>query len=127
LIDHFLHKFNLLKGRSIQGVTEEVISFLLDHDFPGNIRELENIVEYAFISCKGSMIDLIHLPKDLLEERQPQTWLLSEKEREEAQRIRIFLDRHPRDRAAAAKALGMSRITLWRRLKKYGLVRDKDE
>jgi transcriptional regulator with PAS, ATPase and Fis domain len=50
LVDHFIRKFNLLKDRSIQGITPEVLSFLMRCPFPGNIRQLENIIEYAFIS-----------------------------------------------------------------------------
>ncbi|MBW2339607.1 MAG: hypothetical protein JRF50_04550 [Deltaproteobacteria bacterium] len=67
LVDHFIHKFNLIKRRSIEGITPEALSFLKDYPFPGNIRELENIIEYAFIPCKGPVIDMEHLPGDVFE------------------------------------------------------------
>jgi len=122
LTEHFIRKFNLLKDRSIQGVTPEVLSFLISYPFPGNIRQLENIIEYAFITCKGDVIGMEHLPKDLVEERKDQISLLSEKECEEAEKIRAILKQYPQNRPAAARALGMSRTTLWRKMKKYGIM-----
>lgn len=118
LIDHFIRKFNLIRKRAIQGVTPEVLSFLMDYPFPGNIRELENIIEYAFISCKGSVIGLENLSKDLVESYKGSP---SGQETEEAEKIRAVLERYPHNRPLAARALGISRTTLWRRMKKYGL------
>lgn len=127
LIDHFIQKFNLIKRRSIQGVSREALSFLMDYAFPGNIRELQNIIEYAFIRCKGDLIGLEHLAPDLLEnlndpegnkpnlERSPQD--------NEAEGIRLALEQHQWNRDLAAKALGMGRTTLWRKMKKYGLLK----
>ena len=126
LIDHFIHKFNLLKGRSIQSVTPEVLSCLMDYPFPGNIRELENIIEYAFIPCKGQMIGMEHLPKDLLDGPGSMNAGFPEPliphEHEEAKKIRVVLNQHGGNRIKTARSLGMSRSTLWRKIKKYGLV-----
>ncbi|MGM0427745.1 MAG: sigma-54 interaction domain-containing protein [Thermodesulfobacteriota bacterium] len=123
LIDHFIRKFNLLKGRSIEGVTPEVIAFLLEHPFPGNIRELENIVEYAFITCKGARIGMEHLSRDLVKGQKDQGRLLSADEEEEAGKIRTILKECRQNRSKAARVLGMSRSTLWRKMKKYSLLR----
>ncbi|MBW2095676.1 MAG: sigma 54-interacting transcriptional regulator [Deltaproteobacteria bacterium] len=123
LIEHFIRKFNLLKDRSVQGVAPEVLSFLLGYPFPGNIRQLENIIEYAFITCKGDLIGMGHLPRDLIEAEEDRGPLLSANETEEAEKIQAILDQYPRNRPEAAKALGMSRTTLWRKMKKYGLSR----
>ena len=122
LIEHFIRKFNLLKGRSVQGVTPEVLSFLLSHPFPGNIRQLENIIEYAFITCKGDMIGMDHLSRDLVEGQEDQRPVLSENEYEEAEKMRAILEQYPHNRPAAARALGMSRTTLWRKMKKYRIM-----
>jgi transcriptional regulator with PAS, ATPase and Fis domain len=122
LVDHFVHKLNFIKGKNIEGVSPEVLSFLMDYPFPGNIRELENVIEYSFISCKGATISLEHLSRDLLESFKKESRLLSRTEIEEAQKIQAILDRHPHNRPEAAKVLGMSRTTLWRKIKKYGLV-----
>ena len=123
LIEHFIRKFNILKDRSVQGVAPEVLSFLLGYPFPGNIRQLENIIEYAFITCKGDLIGMGHLPRDLIEAEEDRGPLLSANETEEAEKIQAILDQYPRNRPEAAKALGMSRTTLWRKMKKYGLSR----
>ncbi len=122
LVDHFIRKFNLVKDRSVQGVTPEVLSFLLEHPFRGNIRELENIIEYSFITCKGSVIGMEHLPRDLVEGHENQGPSLSAKEGEEAEKIRAILKQYPQNRSEAAEALAMSRTTLWRKIKKYGIM-----
>jgi len=127
LADHFIRRFNLSKERNIQGVSPAALAFLMSHPFPGNVRELENIIEYAFIACKGSTIDIHHLPKDLVEERKDATLHPSERERTEAETIRALLERNAGDRHEAARALGMSRTTLWRRMKKYGISEPMDE
>lgn len=121
LVDHFIQKFNLMKGKNIEGITSEALSSLMDYAFPGNIRELENIIEYSFIACKGSAIGLEHLSRDLLESLRKNTPLLFTTEQEEAQKIRAILDRYPHNRPKAARVLGMSRTTLWRKIRRYGL------
>ena len=126
LIDHFIQKFNLIKKRSIQGVTEEALSFLMHYPFPGNIRELQNVVEYAFIRCKGDLIGLEHLSQDLFEGMSDfganplKSGVLPEEN--DAQQIRIALQQHQWNRDLAANALGMGRTTLWRKMKKYNLM-----
>lgn len=126
LIEHLIHKYNLLKKRSIEGVTPEVLALLMDHPFPGNIRELENIIEYAFIACKGRTIGRAHLPADLLEVVGEQNAhfieSLTSYENEDAKKIRALLDHRGGNRQKAARALGLSRTTLWRRMKRYGIL-----
>jgi len=122
LIEHFIQKFNLLKDRSIQGVTPEALSFFLGQPFPGNIRQLENIIEYTFITCKEDVIGMEHLPGDLVGKQENQRSLLASNEYEEAQKIRAILDQYPKNRSEAAIVLRMSRTTLWRKMKKYGIT-----
>jgi PAS domain S-box-containing protein len=126
LIDHFIQKFNLLKGRMIRGVTPDVLSYLIDYPFPGNIRELENIIQYAFIRCKTDLIGLEHLPEEVFEKASNQQGHPSGFDAshvpEEAEQIRSLLNRYGGNRIETAKALGISRSTLWRKIKKYGLV-----
>ncbi len=65
LINHFIDRFNKLKNKEIEGVSDEVLTVLMNYDFPGNIRELENIIEYSFILCHGKTIHINHLPEQL--------------------------------------------------------------
>ena len=126
LIDHFIQKFNLLKGRAIRGVTPDVLSFLTDYPFPGNIRELENVIQYAFIRCKSDLIAMEHLPAELFDKAANGKESLSDlgtlPHSKEAGQIRILLNQYGGNRIETAKALGISRSTLWRKIKKYGLV-----
>ena len=67
LVDHFIKQFNARKGKDIVSVSPEVMDLLLKYDFPGNIRELENIIEYAFVVCRDNVIETIHLPAEFHE------------------------------------------------------------
>jgi len=62
LIEHFIHRFSALQGKEIIGIASPALALLMQHDYPGNIRELENIIEYAFILCDGGYIMPEHLP-----------------------------------------------------------------
>lgn len=124
LVDHFIRKYNLLKGRVIHGVTHEVISHFMDYPFPGNIRELENIIEYAYILCKDDHIGMEHLPRDVRDwfraYDRPSS-ISGTLTNEEAEKIRLILNKHGGNRLATSRELGISRSTLWRKIRKYGL------
>jgi PAS domain S-box-containing protein len=124
LTDHFIRKHNLLKGRNIRGISPEVLSCLMAYPFPGNIRELENIVEYAFILCKTKYIELDHLPVEVREWNRLHDHQipLDPVSREEAEKIRQALERNHGKRIQTASELGISRSTLWRKMKRYGLA-----
>jgi PAS domain S-box-containing protein len=126
LVNHFIRKFNLRQGRSIQGVAPEVLSFLMGYAFPGNIRELANIIEYAFIPCKGDLIGMNHLSKDLLtgsgQDEPVRAGAFRAVHNEEAAKIREALQQHQGNRIETARSLAMSRSTLWRKMKKFGLI-----
>jgi transcriptional regulator with PAS, ATPase and Fis domain len=126
LIDAFIQKFNAKMGRQITGLSEQALRVLLRHEYPGNVRELENIIEHAFVLCRGERIDLSCLPKELSEEgvlqpedRSPQS--VKPLKRSEAQVIEETLKRHGRSRRETAQELGIDRTTLWRKMKEYGL------
>lgn len=124
LIENFIEKLNLLRKKNIAGVSSEVVSILMRYAFPGNVRELENILEFASILCKGRIIEKEHLPRELLEslpnnvagEEMP----LSPIEEAEAKILRRLLERYG-NRTRVAKEIGVSRTTLWRKLKRYGI------
>ena len=64
LINHFINRFNKIKNRTIKNVSDEVLSILMTYDYPGNIRELENILEYSYILCREDIIQIKHLPEN---------------------------------------------------------------
>ncbi|MBU2513548.1 sigma 54-interacting transcriptional regulator [bacterium] len=122
LVDRFIKRINRLRGRSIKGMDQESLQFLMSHDFPGNIRELENIVERAFILCTDGIIKPDHLPAEVLpEDFQPQDQKTLENAREssEAQSIRAALKRNGFNRLAAARELGIHKSTLFRKINKF--------
>lgn len=65
LVDHCVARFNRIQERDIAGLSPEAMARLMEHDFPGNVRELENIIEQAFVLCRGGIIELHHLPPEL--------------------------------------------------------------
>jgi PAS domain S-box-containing protein len=126
LIDAFIQKFNAKMGKQILGVSDQVMRLLLKHDFPGNVRELENIIEHAFVLCKGDRIDVDCLPKELTVQQEKTSSFVATHaehpfEKAEAEIVRRTLDRHRGNRIEAAQELGISRATLWRKIKKYEL------
>ena len=122
LLDHFVSRFNRLRGRDIAGVSDEVMAILMRHEFRGNVRELENILEHAFILCRGPLILPEHLPSEIRPSRPlPKARAGTTLAEIEEQKILDALERHGGNRAAAAKALGIHKTTLWRKLKKLGI------
>ncbi len=69
LVEHFIAKLNRIQDRDIAGMTDEAMACLMSYRFPGNVRELENIIERAFILCRSGEIDRRHLPEPLCGER----------------------------------------------------------
>jgi PAS domain S-box-containing protein len=125
LVEHFIEAFNLKRNKHIAGVSDDVLDFLMRYAFPGNVRELENIVEHAFVLCHGTVIELKHLPPELMERAasaplvpSPATSPLDAAEK---LAIEDALLRHDGVRAAAARDLGISTVTLWRKRKRLGI------
>jgi PAS domain S-box-containing protein len=124
LVDHFIERFNAKRGRQIGGVTPAVLETLMRHDFSGNVRELENVIEYAFVLCHNRVIDVNHLPEEL----QPRKARGGSERRDtkrlkqaEAEAIRVALRARRGVLGATARELGVSRTTLWRKMAAYGL------
>lgn len=126
LVDHFIEKFNAVKGKYIEGVSQEALNLLMQYDFPGNVRELENFIEYAFILCHGSTIEVEHLPKELRDRLSPELRTTDSSRpaplsRSEEETIRQALANNHWNRTATAAFLQINPSTLWRKMKKYGI------
>jgi PAS domain S-box-containing protein len=132
LVDHFMSHFNAAKGREIAGVSPPVMRALMAYDFPGNVRELQNIIEHAFVLCDSRLIDLQHVPRAVADALGA---TLTTPAREsngtassrtplrdaEADAIRAALARNSGHRKGTASELGISQSTLWRKMKRYGI------
>lgn len=117
LVEHFIKKYNVLKGKEIEGVSDDAMNILLNHEYPGNIRELENIIEHAFVLCHEPYIKAEHLPSYLFSITPISTLSLEEMEKN---MITQALTRFS-NKKEAAQALGIDTSTLWRKIKKYNL------
>jgi len=130
LADYFISKFSRLSGKEIHGMSPEVFRILMAHDFPGNIRELENIIEYATVVCRDSVIERTHLPDNLVQNQKKAeignvrdgsaSW-------ENTERVFLYeaLERNGWNRKATAAELGVHNTTLWRKMKRLNLQAPK--
>jgi PAS domain S-box-containing protein len=125
LVEHFMHRFNALQGRRIRRISDRALACLTGYRFPGNVRELENAVEHAFVVCAGDTIRLEDLPPHLREEPLRRSeGAVAERgplESAEATAIRDALARSGGNRTRAARDLGISRNTLWRKMRRHGI------
>lgn len=119
LVDHVIAKFNHLQGKDIAGVSEEVLVRLMEHDYSGNVRELENIIEQAFVLCRGGLIEVRHLPPELRPSNLTAGTLRSGMSLRamENHLIEAALARSGGNRERAARELGINPSTLYRKLK----------
>jgi DNA-binding NtrC family response regulator len=125
LVDHFVARLNRLQGKSIRGAAPEVLGLLMAYDFPGNVRELENILEHAFVLCDGGRLELGHLPPQFLARRSAgaaSPAIRDAARAVEAGLITEALGRHGFDRRATARALGIHKSTLHRKIRALGLA-----
>ncbi len=130
LVDQFIQHFNKVQGRSVRGVSPDAMALLTAYDWPGNVRQLENAIERAFIVCTGDEIGIEHLPEELTARAAPPTKpgrgtraskLEQARRALDAQLIRSALERHGFNRSAAARELGIHRSTLFRWMKRLGI------
>ena len=121
----FLKKHATLMKKDVTEVSEDVLALLMNYDFPGNVRELENIIERGVALTNGNTIEVVHLPEDLKELsirifRKKEGKIPSLEEQEKAY-IKWVLKEVGDNKTIAAQILGIDRVSLWRKLKKYGL------
>ncbi len=124
LVERFVERMNRISGKSISGINNETLSLLMSHNYPGNIRELENIIEHAFVLCSEGVILPCHLPAGLVPAPSvsPGNGILNETLKSaEAGAIMDALERNGYNRKAAADELGMHKSTLFRKIKRLGI------
>lgn len=126
LVEHFITHYNKIYRKNIETVSPEAMSLLMKHEYPGNIRELENILQHAFVLCQSTTIHKQHLPEYLLSTTKktspsPEKYSLEEFEKS---KIIYALQKNRYNRVKTAKELGIHVATLWRKMKKLGIELD---
>lgn len=122
LIDHLIQQLNQTMGKQISSISTEAMKHLLTYEYPGNIRELQNILEHAFVLCKGQELTLSDLPAPLAGSASSSPPPLNHPSRLHEMEMRTILDtlkQHNWNKTKTARALGIDRTTLWRKLKRY--------
>ena len=130
LVETFIHRMRLKTEKNITGIAKEVLDVFMQYSWPGNIRELINVIEYAFVLCPEGDISVAHLPAQLLEQQPVHVQQASRTNRKltkgnERQELIQALQAAGGNKSEAARRMGVSRVTLWKRIKKFGIQVDK--
>jgi len=131
LTEAFINRIRLKTGKPITAIDKEALGILSGYDWPGNIRELINAIEYAFVICPGNEITPEHLPTTITGGSAPLIGNAARrgagygKEGAGKERLLVALKQAGGNKSEAARKLGISRVTLWKWLKKYGIEVDK--
>jgi PAS domain S-box-containing protein len=124
LVNHFISRFNHLRGKHISCVTDEVLAILLAYDYPGNVRELENIIEHCFVLCQGEIIEKKHLPGSVCSSSSADKLKTGEVTTLKQMEILLIIEalrRNKGNQTATAKELGINKSTLFRKLKAHNI------
>ncbi len=128
LAQHFIDVLNQVQGKSIAGLSPAALGVLSAHDYPGNVRELQNVIEHAFVHVNDGLIDLSHLPPELVPPSGPPAGSparLETVKAVEGHMIREALERNGGNRLAAARDLGMHKSTFFRKVRVLGIALPK--
>ncbi|MFC1597037.1 sigma-54 interaction domain-containing protein [Planctomycetota bacterium] len=127
LVDHFIREFSARQGKQIEGIAEEALGVLMGCEFPGNVRQLQNVIEHAIVLCRGERIEIDCLPGELVQEAlgrnggRPKSTGGPLPEAEAAAILQT-LRQHAGHRGKTAETLGIDKTTLWRKMRKYGIT-----
>ena len=130
LTDTFIHRMNLKTDKTITGIAKNALDVFMQYRWPGNIRELINVIEYAFVLCPQGEISISHLPAQLLGHhpmhvQQASRTRVKSPTGSKRQELILALQATGGNKSEAARRLGISRVTLWKRIKKFGIQVDK--
>jgi PAS domain S-box-containing protein len=120
LINSFIHRLNIKTGKAITGVSHDAMEAFMEYHWPGNIRELKNAMEYSFVTTEGPTITPDHLPKKISFPSRVKA-VPKEGEPNEKRQLIQALKQTKGNQSKAAKLLNINRVTVWNRMKKYGI------
>jgi two-component system response regulator HydG len=124
LAESFFRRIRLKNDKNIDAISNPAMEALMNYSWPGNVRELKSALEYAFVTCNGTVIEPQHLPPDVFQNNlrisQKQDITFDPKETQKNRLINA-LKQTGGNQTQAARILGVSRITVWNRMKKYGI------
>lgn len=124
LVDYFIDRLNSVQGKEISGITDEALTCLMSYEYPGNVRELENIIERVFVLCLSGQIERRHLPEPVC--HVPASFggdkEIDSFKHMEATFLMNALRRSNWNRAETARKLGIHKTTLFRKIKSLGLT-----
>ncbi|MBN1293451.1 MAG: Fis family transcriptional regulator, partial [Candidatus Latescibacteria bacterium] len=123
LAEHFIEHFNNLHSREIERISDAALVALYSHDYPGNIRELENAIEHAFVLCRDKIIRPEHLPSQFKQKAAGDDSITGVATLDEIEKKAIIdaLRRNHYNRLAASHELGIDKSTLYRKIRNYDI------
>jgi two-component system response regulator HydG len=128
LVEHFIAKFNRKSDREIVSVSDEVMELFMDYQWPGNVRELEHAIEHAFVVCRKPVIGIEHLPSELKNAVDDDTAVspAGKKDYADYEAVVTALKQAGWNKAKAARILGVSRRTIYRKMADYEIAGEKE-
>lgn len=128
IVQNYIDRNSEKGGKKILGLTAAAMRLLLSHPWPGNVRELINAIEYAFVLCPAGNIDVAHMPPKLSGNGEDAVCFFAPEPEVSAEKTQLLqvLRRAAGNQSEAARMLGVSRVTIWKRIKKYGIDLQKD-
>ena len=123
LVNHFCRLFENSFKKKIDGVSDEVLTTFMNYPWPGNVRELQHAIEHAFVICRGRNITLDHLPSEIIEHYRGTSRAHGKKVVNEPHEILQALNKTDWNKAKAARMLGISRQTIYRKINEFGLAK----
>jgi DNA-binding NtrC family response regulator len=144
LIEFFVEKFNLSTSKNVKGVSRDALKILMDYPWPGNIRELQNAIEHAFVLVRGNLIEAEDLPEEVRKgmlanafkettdkknnDLSASVYYAEIFRKNKSGRLKItreqlkgVLEMHDWNQSKTAEYLGISRVALWKKMKKFQL------
>lgn len=124
LVKHFIKKFSLIYGKNINDIEDDALEALTQYSWPGNIRELENALEFAFVRTRNSsIITLEKLPLNIRNSVLDRQGYENCQKSPDCSQILLLLEKYRWNRTKVAEELGISRSTLWRKMKSLSLIK----